>query len=371
MRDVLFVTAMAVVALAVLLLVIGGSFVNAEEGCKVLEIISPIEGELVMQARDPGEPTACVQIVPDFSGELQIQGGWVFTAPVTLNGEVIETLRVPGEEAPQIAPLSRKLFANETIEVSSSKTENGSSEIGLWVGFVEEEPQCEQIVLTESITDTVKIHSLTNTVSGACIEITSKNRGTLEITSGWAFTAPVTLNAEVIETKEVEGEEAPQILPFSRKVHGGYYFLVQASPMEDKSSELGINFSFNAEEPEPEVYQIFMPLIRKDPPTLWEKKAFSGGLEAITTSWTEVIDGQKTCLRITFASQEETELLRGWASESALEARLNGNPIELRTHRVPGEELPQIRERTLQNPQTLEVCLDEGTNREIGIVLSQ
>ncbi len=390
MRRMAAIVGAAVIAGVLGLLLIIGVAADGVSGC---EIVSLEHGSFfAMQNKEQGEG-ACIEIRPQNDGVLRIEAGWAFTSPVTMDGEIIPTEFVEGEMAPQIVPLTKKLFAGETQVIQASPMPSGSSELGLWGSLEEERVECEQLVITETMESSLVTASLSETVSGACIEVRAETEveGELRIEAGWAFTSPVTMDGEILPVDFVEGEAAPQIVPFTKTVRAGEEAIFKASPMPDKTSELGMWVAFFEPDPPeppdppdppdppeppeppepPQQLTVFLPLVRKDPPTLREERVYRGGLEVVGASWQGAVDGQTTCLIIHFDSRKDGEILRGWITEKSPIARLNGEPFQLQVFHDAEEDLPQIKGVGITAPEHLEICLFEGTNREIGLVLNQ
>lgn len=357
------------------------SYVEPELKCEEISFSQTVTEVLTMSSLTETVTGACIKVNAEVPGELGVSGGWVFTDPLRLDGEVIETRRVSGELAAQVIPLTKTIETSREFTFLATPTQDKVSELGLWFNFQEEEkpdlePACKPITITEPITGEVTVHSVVNSTGGACIEVRSQLTGALVLNHGWAFRAPVYLGGEVIETFTLPGDIAAQIHPLTRTMDTSETIVFQATPLADGNSEIGLDLSFREEE-EPEepdpafAYQVYLPMVRVDPPDLVEERSFEGGLGVITAGWSGVVDGQRTCLRVNFISQEDATLLEGWTTDPYPEAWLNGEALELHTHETAGELFPQIAEKSLPRPKVLEVCLDSGSARELGLALSQ
>src|SRR3989344_9409766 len=63
------------------------------------------EGEsTIIQSWTITETAPCVGLTFQKAGQFVISSGWVFTAPLTANGQPVDVIYVEGELAPQIGP---------------------------------------------------------------------------------------------------------------------------------------------------------------------------------------------------------------------------------------------------------------------------
>lgn len=184
----------------------------------------------------------CVRILFQEEGMFHITGGYVFTAPLILNGVPIETYTVTGQVAPQIPEIHEDVIVAD-VRIFEFQPVSGTAEFHLNYDY-RHYPQpnaCRQYdmelgegTFTETWTDTVI----------PCVQLTFPETGTFSLTHGYVFQAPIFWSGQQLETYTETGEVATLISPFEVEVAAGSVYTIAFTEMEDFSAEIGVWYNY-------------------------------------------------------------------------------------------------------------------------------
>jgi hypothetical protein len=243
--------------------------------------------------------TACLililQIQEQMEGTFNIGAGWVFTAPLKINGAVVPTSIVEGQLAPQIDPVSFPVVTGTTIVVIEPNWNPSGTEVGFWWNYVKNIPPAT-IVYTETISLGTRLIVKNWTGNprdlGKLIMI-FPSAGIVNIESGWTFDIGITLNGQPVETYVKDGQTALQILSFKLEVNEGDKWSWSQSIMPNGLAELGLNLTYS-----PRKYLIFLPILAKPLEILQTEVELNENqeIQVKSTGWPQAISGQEACL---------------------------------------------------------------------------
>ena len=209
----------------------------------------------------------------------------------------------------------------------------------------------------------------------ACLLVEWEKSGSV-LMAGGVFTAPLTLNGEVIPTRWVGGQLAPQIIQFRRSVGGVESWEFRPTWLET-GTELYLGFDYESVPPiptptpiPPSVRGVYLPYIEKSPTVLEEVRSVGlvAELQLFQASWPQAVGGQITCLRLDFQSEGDAYLESGWFFGESLSATLNDVSLVIPTFEVPGQAAKQMGSVVLPEVETLRVCtVGTGSGNEIGL----
>ncbi|OGC48544.1 hypothetical protein A3A69_02545 [candidate division WWE3 bacterium RIFCSPLOWO2_01_FULL_37_15] len=316
-----------------------------------------VEGSSTVFQTWPITETAdpCLGVNVEVTGTLVIEGGWVFTAPLKINGVTVTTTFVQGEAAPQIVgPLTYTLEAGSGIVVEPSKMTECCNEVGVRVTFTPTPPTSDCKIGSFSKT-AEELTAVTSWAEGeiGCIRFTANSSGTLAVQGGWVFTAPLTLNGHTLSTTFVSDEIAPQVVPFNRTIVAGQVMTFTVSG--SGARELGLRYTLTAP-----IYKVYLVLVRKDPTPLIETRTVnpqSNQLQVVKASWPAAEPNQLTCLQVNFTGGAPAAVVEsGWFFGTLTSSTLNGNAIVMPVTDPPDEAAMAIGQIRLNAPQALRIC---------------
>ena len=351
---------LAFAALGILALAVPASAVAQTPASCVWK--AAVEGSSTVSQTWPITETAdpCLGVNVQEAGTLIIESGWVYTSPLKINGVAVSTTFVSGEAAPQIAgPLTYTLAAGAGIFVEPTKMATCCNEVGLRMVFTPTPPTpsaCKEGMFAQTGEELTSVTSWYDGENG-CVRLTAGTTGTLAISGGWVFTAPLQLNGQDITTTFVQGELAPQIAPLTRTVTAGQVMTYSVSG--EGSRELGLRYTLTQTVPTLN-YKVYLVLVRKDPPVLTEVRTaspLSNNLQVISKGWPEAEPNQVACLQVNFAPGASVAVIEsGWFFGAIVSSSLNGGPITLPVTDPPDEAAMAIGQIRLNAPQALRIC---------------
>ena len=228
MKRIFLVLGLPLVAIFFVGLMLGAGNTVSGEDC-VTKTVTDYGDTFVSHSWGGGDPqSACMQLSFETNGTFRITGGWVFTSPLTLNGQVITTTIVEGEAAPQISTFEREVAAGDVWEFRPSWNEPGT-EMGIWAVMAEITAPMETIFLPMIIKPepvTTVYHngglqvfqrnwSTAQIGDIICLNLQFDGGGDANIESGWFFGkwSEITLNGNPISvtTTPPSGGNAGQI----------------------------------------------------------------------------------------------------------------------------------------------------------------
>jgi hypothetical protein len=320
-----------------LVLIIAGAFVGLLAIVKIM-VAAPYSQQCASSTLLEGGPhwistqlegeAPCWTNVPPIGGnlEIHIHHGYVFTAPLKLNGNVVETSMVPGELAPQIQEFSIELTSGENL-LWEPKSNLDGTEMGFLYSLkeVQEEPTSCQHVSLGYVQD---VMSWNWDAPDFCLETTWESDGIVDL-QGWVFTSPLKVNGSEIETYQKPGELAMQIAPFSQKVKSGETWLWEVTPEGNNLAELGLNINYRAE-----VFKLYFPVVIKPAQTTITTRqvVLDGNLQILQVNWPNAQPGQEFKLYVEVSNATANSLLEsGWFFGHIKEIKVNGNPVNFET----------------------------------------
>jgi len=218
--------------------------------------ISQIEVAGSLQQTWPAAPTgeACIalRIEGQSEGQFKIIGGWVFNAPLSINGEIVPTHITLGELAAQINPVTFQVPSGNTTVLTIEPAWNP---IGTEIGFGWQFRPT--IVYTEEMSfGTRQIKKNWVGIPGDIGKLVMlfPVDGTVVIQSGWTFDSGITMNGAPVETFTKQGEASLQIKPFSKNVRAGESW-VWTQNMANANAELSLSVAYS-----PKRYLLYLPL---------------------------------------------------------------------------------------------------------------
>ncbi|HLC93619.1 MAG TPA: hypothetical protein VJG85_01240 [Patescibacteria group bacterium] len=335
------------------------------DGCVYYELPQP-EGFLTHSWPAAPEGATCMVTIMTEAGQLNVVKGWVFDAPLLLNGNEYPTHTEEGEAAAQLDPSAIEVTAGQSLIWDPTWNPDGS-QIGFWYTFYPEGQVLHQD-LELSYGEATEVFTWEGTpLDTPELHVMFTETGTFTM-SGWVFTTPLLLNGEPVETETVPGEAAPQIVEFSAEVSDGESWIFHPSWTVNQISELGLRYSYQP--PKPTVFYSFIPIAFRALELLQKTVTISSAntLEPIVANWPVVQNGQEACMVINFIGNGNAVVESGWYFGADIRATLNDGIINIPTHTIPGENATQIDSFRLPHPQTATFCIDgNGGGGEIGL----
>ncbi len=326
-------------------------------------------------------------------GMFRITDGHAFTATVWLDGEVLPVHFPEGEIAPHFGPITMTVEAGQVITLKITPNTPYDSEVGVWYDYlpaIEPPPApITDIRNIEIISGTDQISAETwvgaNISDTIGLTLTFDTAGKFVIEAGAVFTAPVTLDGEVVETFFTD-QPAPQFGPITKTVSAGDSLLLLITPSGEENSEVIFAYSFYPTEPPVWVTTIFLPIVRRggeelgtppvpepEPEVVTVTVTVSplvGNFQTISIPWPGITN--PACLILVFDEPlgSGARIDSGWAIGNEVWGFWNDTPIAIPTSPPPAGELAMVINEVLLPAQLQQaiICVDGSEpGREIGI----
>jgi hypothetical protein len=259
---------------------------------------------------------ACLETEYTERGTFHIQSGHVFTAPLTKDGEIYPTEIKEGELAPQLVPTSFFVDKGDKTKWEPTWLPSGT-ELGFGYNYTKDYT-CDEVTINTN--EDFFYHSWYITET-SCIRTIFPEPGTITVTGGWVFTAPLELDSVEYVTYFAEGEIAPQLSVYTATVTEKETWEWLATPTSS-GAQLGFWYTYVPSEPEPPVCEKLTPSLGSGE---YEKK------------WA-YDDPADKCVEVTFSYTGTFKIISGYVFTAPL--YLNGEIYE--TFIKPDELAPQL-----------------------------